>query len=136
MRAQTAMEYLSIVGIILVFVIPIWAYLITLEQQTASELSLAYSKNAARQIADASSLVYSQGPPAKLSFQVYVPAGVKNILIDNKSIVFNISLGATYTDVFSTSVATMNGTLTPNEGYYTIEVISLNSLVQINQKYT
>ena len=73
MRAQTAMEYLSIVGIVLVFVIPIWAYLITIEQQTSTELSLSYSKNAARQIADASSLVYSQGPPAKLTFQIYIP---------------------------------------------------------------
>jgi uncharacterized protein (UPF0333 family) len=133
MRAQAAMEYLSIIGIVLVFVIPIWAYLITLEQATSSEFSLSYSKNAARQIADASSLVYSQGPPAKISFQIYVPAGVENILIDNRSVVFNVSLGPAFTDVFATSTATMNGTLQSNEGYYTIEVISVNSLVQINQ---
>jgi hypothetical protein len=127
------MEYLSIVGIILVFVIPIWAYLITLEQATSSEFSLSYSKNAARQIADASSLVYSQGPPAKLSFQIYVPAGVENILIDNKSVVFNVSLGPAYTDVFSTSTATMNGTLQPDEGYYTVEIIAIDDRVDVIQ---
>ena len=132
MRAQAAMEYLSIVGIILVFIIPIWAYLITVEQETASELSLSYSKNAVRQIADASSLVYSQGPPAKISFQIYVPPGVNSISFDNKSVVFNVSLGAVYTDVFATSTAAMNGTLPKDEGYYTVEITAIDGFVQIN----
>jgi uncharacterized protein (UPF0333 family) len=133
MRAQTAIEYLSIIGIVLVFVIPIWAYLVTLEQQTSTELSLSYSKNAARQIADTSSLVYSQGPPAKISFQVYIPIGIENILIDNKNIVFNVSIGPAYTDVFATSTATMNGTLSKEPGYYTIQIIAVDDRVDIIQ---
>ena len=133
MKAQSAMEYLSIVGIILVFIIPIWAYMVTLEQQTSVELSLSYAKNTAKRIVEASDLVYSQGPPAKLTFEIYVPMGVQDIIIQNNTILFNVSLGPTFTDVFDTSTATMNGTLSKNEGYYTIEVISINDRVDIRE---
>ncbi|UCD06990.1 MAG: hypothetical protein JSW41_04105 [Candidatus Aenigmatarchaeota archaeon] len=132
-KAQAAFEYLVIVSIVLVFMIPIWAYVTTTQRDTSTELTLTYAKNTANQIADASNLVYSQGPPAKVKINVYVPHGVNNITILNNSIRFEVMVDSKITDIFAFSTAQMNGTLSKKKGYYWIEVEAMDDTVQIKQ---
>ena len=129
---QSAFEYFAIVGMVLVFLIPLWMYAASLHQQTGTELSLTYAENTVKQIADTASLVYSQGPPAKVSIKIYIPDGVENVSIINETIIFNMSTPYGYTDVFATSDAPLNGSLPTDEGYYTIKIEAKNGYVQIN----
>ncbi len=132
MRGQASIEYLALVGIVLAFIIPVWLYMTSLNTQTGNELSLSYAKNAAKQIADVSSLVYSQGPPAKVSLKLYIPSGVINASLQGNNIVFNVSVGNSYTDVFAVSSAPLNGTLPTEQGTYNIAIQAVGSYVQIN----
>lgn len=132
-KAQAAFEYLVIVSIVLVFMIPIWAYVTSTQRDTSIELALTYAKNTANQIADASNLVYSQGPPAKIKINVYIPYGVGNITILNRTIRFRLNVDSGITDIFAFSTAQLNGTLPKKQGYYWIEVEATDDIVQIEQ---
>ncbi len=132
-KLQAAFEYLVIVSIVLVFMIPIWAYVTSTQRDTSTELALTYAKNTANQIADASNLVYSQGPPAKVKINVYVPYGVDNITILNNTIRFRLNVDSGITDIFAFSTAQLNGTLPKKQGYYWIEVEATDDIVQIEQ---
>jgi uncharacterized protein (UPF0333 family) len=132
-KLQAAFEYLVIVSIVLVFMIPIWAYVTSTQRDTSTELALTYAKNTANQIADVSNLVYSQGPPAKIRINVYIPYGVDNITILNSTIRFRLNVDSGITDIFAFSTAQLNGTLPKKQGYYWIEVEATDDIVQIEQ---
>jgi uncharacterized protein (UPF0333 family) len=129
---QVSFEYLMVFGLALAFAIPVWIYATTMQQSAGEELSLSYTKNAADQITAASDLVYAQGPPAKIRLSVYIPSRVEGINITDKTITLNVSSSAGFSDIFSTSSATMNGTLPSSEGMYRISVESKGSYVQIS----
>lgn len=132
MRAQSSFEFMMIFALAIGFAIPVWIYVSSLQLGAGEELSLSYAKNAAGQITSAADLVYTQGPPAKVKLDVYIPSRVDEIDISNKTINLKVSSSAGVSDVFSTSVADLNGTLPTLEGMHSISVESKGSYVQIS----
>jgi hypothetical protein len=134
-KAQAAIEYFVIASMVMMFMIPLWVYVASTQQSTTYELSLSYTQNAAKQIADASSLVYSQGAPAKINIKVYIPSGVENVSITDKTIIFMVDTGPQVSEVWYTSSATMTGAenIPVGEGYYYFDIISHGSYVEINR---
>ncbi|RLJ03826.1 MAG: hypothetical protein DRP18_05595 [Candidatus Aenigmatarchaeota archaeon] len=130
-KAQVAFEYLMIFGIVLGFAIPVWIYVSNLQAQTGTDMCLSYAKNTANQIADTADLVYSQGAPAKVRIKVYIPKHVVSANITGREINFNMSYMDGYTDVFATSMASLNGSLPNLEGVYWIEIEATDSGVDI-----
>ena len=138
MKGQSAFEYLIIITIVIAFLIPIWAYTLTTQQHTTDQLSLSYATNAVSKIVDSANLVYSQGPPAKVTLRVYIPAGVESFLIINNTIDMVARTGSGLSDVYETSIAVINATEGLNdtlveEGIYTIKVEALGNVVQLSQ---
>ena len=133
MRGQAAIEYFVVVGLVIIFMIPLWSYMVATQDDVGQEVSLSYAQTAAKQIADASSLVHSQGYPAKINIRVYIPEGVLNVSLAQKTVSFNITYRDLVTDVWSKSNTDLNGTIPTNEGYYNFDIQSMNTYVQINQ---
>jgi len=135
MKAQSAIEYFVIAAMVMMFMIPIWVYIVTTQQQTSDELALSYARNAAKQIADAASLVHSQGYPAKINIKVYIPDGVSNVSIDDRNIKFILNTGGKETEVWYTSSATMQGEdqIPVRSGYYYLDIVSQDSYVEISR---
>ena len=132
MRAQSSFEYMMIFALAIGFSIPVWIYISSLQQGAGEELSLSYAKNAVSQISSAADLVYTQGPPAKVRLDIYIPSRIEEINISNKTVNFRVSSSSGISDVFSTSVANLNGTLSNSEGMYSIYVESKGNYVQIS----
>ena len=130
-KLQVAFEYLIIVSVIAAFIVPVWIYVSGMQRQTVTELSLSYAKNAAEKIADTANLVYSQGPPAKVNVKIYIPGGVQDINISNRTINFRVAVGDETSDVFATSMAPLNGTLPAIEGTYWVDIEASSGMVQI-----
>ena len=129
------MEYFVIATMVMMFMIPVWVHITTTQQQVGYELSLSYARNAAKQIADAASLVHSQGAPAKINIKVYIPNGVENVTINDKTLIFKVNRGDYVSDVWYTSSATLQGEdkISTNEGYYYFDIISHDTYVEINR---
>ncbi len=132
MKAQASFEYMMVFALALAFAIPVWIYMSSMQQSAGEELSLSYSKNAVNQITSAADLVYTQGPPAKVRLNVYIPSRLEMINIINKTVNFRILTSAGASDVFSESVANLTGTLSNSEGTYWISVESKGNYVQIS----
>lgn len=128
---QVSLEYMIIVAIVVAFILPVWAYLTSVQVQTGMELSISYARNAAAQLTDAADLVYSQGPPARINVQVYIPGNVAYINITNSTVNFGIRKPSGISHVFDVSRAQLNGTLPASEGTYWVTVEAQDSLVQI-----
>jgi uncharacterized protein (UPF0333 family) len=126
MRAQAAFEYMLVVLIALAFMVPLWTYMVTVNNQASDELSLSYAKNAADAIASAADLVYTQGPPAKVRVTVFVPSSTVNATIINGTVVFVIRNGGGQTTVYAESRARINGTLPTSGGSYNMEIRAID----------
>jgi hypothetical protein len=126
MRGQAAFEYMLVVIIVLAFLVPMWAYIIDINNDAGDELTLSYAKNAVEKIVSASDLVYTQGPPAKVRLSVFIPQGIESYNITNRTIILNVVNFAGRTTVFSTSRARLNGTLPAGSGNYWIEVRAID----------
>ncbi len=122
-----------IVAIVIIFLIPIWAYVGSVQESANTELSLTYAKNTADRITDMSDLIYSQGPPAKIDIRIYMPAGVEAINITNNSIRMRVRTALGVSDISSTSRATLNGTLPATEGYYKVTIEAISDYVRIKK---
>ncbi len=134
MRAQSSFEYMMIFALAIAFAIPVWLYVTSLQQSAGEDLSLSYAQNAVNQITSAADLVYTQGPPAKVRLSVYIPSRVDMINITNRTVNFRLLTSTGVSDVFSTSVADLTGTLPDSEGVYWIDVESMGSYVQVTSE--
>jgi len=131
-KAQVSFEYLMIFGLAIAFAIPVWLYVTSLQQDTGQELSLSYARNAVNQITSSADLVYGQGPPAMVRLSVYIPPGIHSVNITGKEINFNMSVGSGFSDVFSSSISNLSGTLPAQEGMRRIRVESMGDYVNIS----
>jgi uncharacterized protein (UPF0333 family) len=130
-RAQSSFEYMMIFGLAIAFAIPVWIYVASLQQSAGEELSISYAQNAVNQITSSADLVYTQGPPAKVRLSVYIPSRVDMINITNRTVNFRLLTSTGVSDVFSTSVANLTGSLPDSEGLYWIDVESMGDHVQV-----
>jgi hypothetical protein len=131
-KAQVSFEYMMVFGLAIAFAIPVWLYVTSLQQDTGQELSLSYAKNAVNQITSSADLVYGQGPPAKVRLNVYIPSGIEAMNISDRTVNLRMRVSAGFSDVFSSSVANLSGTVPTEEGMYWIKVESMGSYVNIS----
>lgn len=131
---QVAFEYLIIVVIVLAFLIPIWAYSSSFQAGGQTQLQASYARNAVQQIVDAANLVYSQGPPARIDIQIYIPNGLDSILFVNKTVIFRQLVGTRTNDIYQIAMAELNGSLPIYSGTYWVTVEATDGYVQIGLK--
>ncbi len=131
MKAQVAFEYIVIVGMVLLFLIPLWAYISGVHTSTSNHIFISYAQSAASRLASHADLVYSQGPPAKIRSTVYMPPRVSSAELINKTVLISLSIAGTTTDVTAVSTATMVGTLPTTEGNYQVSVEAVGNYVNI-----
>jgi uncharacterized protein (UPF0333 family) len=133
-KAQLSFEYMMIFGLAIAFAVPVWLYVTSLQQDTGQDLSMSYAKNAVNQITSSADLVYGQGPPAKITLNVYIPSGIESVNITGRTINFRMRTSAGLSDIFSSSVANLSGTVPLEEGMYWIKVESMGDYVNVSKE--
>ena len=138
MKGQSSFEYLVIVSMVITFLIPVWAYVLGVQQNTTDELSLTYANNAVKKITDTADLVYSQGPPAKVTVRVYIPSGIEEVIVLNNMIDLRIRTSSGISDVYDISMAQLNFTEGLNdtlseEGTYILKIEAFDDVVQVSK---
>ncbi|MCX8178824.1 MAG: hypothetical protein N3D75_03275 [Candidatus Aenigmarchaeota archaeon] len=132
MKAQAATEYVAIIAIGLLILIPIVAYLNDLYISYRDENKIASAKTAAIKITSISNWIFSQGEPAKNIIQVYIPPDVERISFVNNSIVFDVVTRSGIQQIREYSVAALTGNVTNKEGYYYILIQATDNGVSIS----
>ena len=131
MKLQIAMEYLIIVGVVLVFLIPIWVYVTVSQNEALGDLSLSYARTAVEKLRSAADMVYSQGAPAKVRQNVYFPSGLEEAALQGSSVVLTVRTYAGLSNVSAVCKGNLTGALPQEEGNYLFTVEAIDHTVSI-----
>jgi uncharacterized protein (UPF0333 family) len=127
-KAQASLEYMIMLALSLtVFsaIIYVTSGLIT---TSSMQVGVDSAQRAVDKMRSASDFVYVHGHPTRTEINVYIPPNIENlsILDTNNSIRARVSVGETYTDIYSVTKGKIYGNLAAveGEGYYVFRVES------------
>ncbi len=118
-KSQAALEYVLILGLILVAVVTLFTYSSTKSINT-SRINQAYE--AVQTIQQAATHVYNIGPGAREYVEIKIPSGVNNFSTKDNQINLNLSIYGSQSNIHSSSPVIINGTLPYKEGIYHVMV--------------
>ncbi|MCW1296417.1 MAG: hypothetical protein OH319_01915 [Candidatus Parvarchaeota archaeon] len=124
MKSQVAIEYMILISLILLLLVPIWIYLMLSRIQLQDDLSISYAKDAVNRIKDAADLVYIQGSPARVKVNIYIPENVHSINFTDRTIIIKLRTSAGLVDIHAETLANITGQLPVQSGYYEVIVKS------------
>ena len=131
-KAQSAMEYYTIIVIALIILLPLSVYVYQLLYQYGDDTKISVAKDAVNELGGTADWVFSQGPPARYTFKsFYIPGGIENASLDNGMILFKVKTSAGITDIYYQTIATLDGSIPSESGYYPIAVIAHDNNVTI-----
>lgn len=120
MKGQAAIEYLGLIGFLLLISIP----LVIQAQQSATELQESTDQlkvsNMMDTVEEAMTLVYGQGEPARIRFTVDVPPGVTNATVENQIVIVRFEGDQGASDYIRTFPFNVTGTLPTERGRHTM----------------
>ena len=131
MKAQAAIEFLIIVSVALTIIIPL---ILLVNQNLVSykdDTKISLAKEAIKKLGENADWVFSQGPPAKVTVEVYIPDDVESVSIDNKMITYKIRTSAGINDVYYYTVSELRGSLPEKSGYYFVALTAYYNFVNI-----
>jgi len=132
-RAQVAMEYMILVGFLVVVTIPLILVYNTQYRGTNQQIIANQCDQLGQKIIDTAESIYYLGQPSKTTIKIYMPQQIVNVTVGNREIVFMITgQGGGISEVVKMSNVPINGTLEPSAGMHFITVQSVGSYVNIS----
>ncbi len=132
-KSQSSIELLITLSFGLLILLPIITFAFLQISTSNSTLSTTAAQQVANKISSTSSIVGSQGPPARQIISIQIPPNVNAIYIGNinngigKEIIFNISTNAGPSFVIAYTLLNVSGNLTSEaaESTYLINVSAM-----------
>ena len=85
-----------------------------------------------KKLGESADWVYSQGPPAKLTLEIYIPDDVEEISLSDKTFLFKVRTSAGISDAFYTTVSDLDGSLSTKSGYYYVSLTAFSNYVNVS----
>lgn len=118
MKGQAAIEYLAIIGFVLLFATPI----LVQSQTAASDLRFAAdtvsARNALTTTAEAARFVFSQGEPARVTFAITVPRGVRHTNVSGNALHVKMDEAHGNDDLYTFLEFNVTGSIPAEQGRY------------------
>ena len=126
------MEYVIIIGFILVIMIPLILIFYEHTSSTNDQVITSQVDMIAKKVVDSAESVYYLGKPSKTRIKVYMPTNVKNVTIYNKEIVFKVKTRSGITDISQLSSVNISGSISETKGIHYINIESKGDYVWIS----
>ena len=133
MRGQSAIEYVIVVSIALLILIPLWVHVNNSVSVMRTELQSSYSLHAVSRLKAASDSVYVQGEPAKFTVIVTFPDGIESVTISNYEIFIRTNTPAGVSDAIATTLGPVTGSLSTTAGSHRVTVMMNDTQVLITE---
>jgi len=131
LKAQSAVEYVVIVGIALIILIPLWLNVNTQMGIVRTELQSTYAQQAVAKIRGAADAVYVQGQPAQFTILVNFPDNVRNVTVSGNEISMRLTTSAGDTDAVAITLGPVTGNLSTSVGTHRVLVKAQGGMVNI-----
>lgn len=126
-KAQVALEYLMVVGLVVLLLTPFWIYISLYSSDIEFSFKTEYARTAVNRITDAADFVHVQGIPAKVRLKIYFPKGIDSVSVNGNK----VSITLLDNTIYSESIADLAGDLPITEGYHYITIKSEGGYVDI-----
>ncbi|MBI4448042.1 hypothetical protein HY643_03610 [Candidatus Woesearchaeota archaeon] len=123
-KAQTSIEYMIILGTILIIAIPLFYYGLS---ETTNRIRINQADDAVNTLAKAVDTVHALGSGTKKYVQITIPKGVESTSISEKELSIQIQIFGGKSDISASTKAVLVGNLPTKEGNYLISVEALDS---------
>ena len=131
-KAQVALEYLLLIGLILALLLPFFYYsFVPITQNT----QMSKSTILVNSVTETADVLYSLGPGSQDVILIDMPGGVENVTIQNKEIILKVRIFSGVSDIIGESKADLNGTLNIKSGSWHVLIKNENNTIQISNKY-
>jgi uncharacterized protein (UPF0333 family) len=130
-KAQVSMEYLVIVGFVVVIVIPMILIFYTYADRTEDEIISNQIQKIGLKIGDSAEAMYYLGEPSRTRVRAYFPKNINNVTIGNNEITFIIHTKEGDDHIVVYTTVPVQGSLDTHAGYHNINVRSKGSYVEI-----
>lgn len=122
-KAQAALEYMLLLGVLLAFLVPILVY-----SAQASSLSVRslQGREAVQSIAEAADRVYAMGGGKVYTF-VTIPSGVVNQSVSGRTLRLVLETGGSASEAVGTTLGNISGSLPTNYGKHKITLEMLQN---------
>lgn len=124
-KGQAATEYLMIMGISLAILIPLFAFVQDYTYRSKIDMRVNSLEDSLQSLADTSDMVYYQGYPAKITVNIYMPEGVVETDISQRTLSATLQTPSGKNDILAVTDAPVNGSLPVEAGGYKMEVRAL-----------
>ncbi|MDY6774427.1 MAG: hypothetical protein SVS85_04465 [Candidatus Nanohaloarchaea archaeon] len=133
-KGQVSLEYMAIIGLALLIGTP----LVIQAQKSSQDLQQSFrnglAKSALNSMEEAARLVHSQGPPARVTFRVRLPAGIMQTNVTDNYLHIRRDVGAGSTDFYNTVEFNVTGEIPENSGTHRMVAEAEESYVNITAK--
>lgn len=133
-RGQVSIEYLMIIGLLLLVTIPLFVYAFI---EVKRNIQMNHADDAVHTIANAADTVYSLGPGSKKYVWITMPGGVTQTLVNETEVSMKLYIFGGESDVFAKTKPTVIGSIPSSEGPHRIAVEALSfGVVRIGEATT
>ena len=131
-KAQVAMEYMILVGFLVVITIPLILVYNTQYRGTSQQIIANQADQIGQKIVDTAESIYYLGQPSKTTVKIYIPEQIESITIRDYEIMFKLMTSKGTDDVVKLSNVPLNGTLPSTSGMHYVTVQSVGGYVNIS----
>ena len=132
MKGQTAVEYFIIICVAFMILLPLILYANELIVSYNDETRISLADNAVKKIGENADWVYSQGQPAKRTFEVYMPGNIDHVSLENSTVLIRVRTSAGTIDQYFNTITPLNGSLPTSEGYYEVSLTAYQNFVNVS----
>lgn len=131
-KAQLSMEYMTIMGFVILITIPLTLIYYHYSNTTADEISMNQLMQITRKIADSADSVYYLGKPSETTIKVFMPHGVQSVNITHNEISFTIMTVSGLSDIVASTNVNVSGTIPISRGIHFINLKAEDYYVNIS----
>jgi uncharacterized protein (UPF0333 family) len=133
MRGQTAFEYLMLFSLALTILAILVLYAQQMTERNREDIIIANAITAVNKLTEAADIVYTQGKPSQITLSIYIPEKVSSIEFNNNVITMKVNISSGVSDIFASSKAPLQGSISTSSGTRKIKVIAEENYVNITE---
>ena len=131
-RCQASMEYVIIVGFVVVITIPLILIYYNYTDSTNDAIVANQAEQIVRKVVDAAESVYFLGEPSQTVLKVYVPNYIRQAVVAGREIYYVIDTGGVKFDIAQVSSVNITGSLPTTPGIHFIIIRAIGDSVDVS----
>lgn len=131
-RGQAGLEYVAVVGFVLMILIPLFIVFQTNSQTTSNQLCSSHMLEVGHEIVRAAETVYYLGEPSKMTLNPYFPQDIARASVGPNELVFTVMRNGVEDDIVVYSPINITGSIDTAQGKKNIVIEAKGGYVWIS----